>query len=197
MLYLPALIIYMTLMQAKNIILHTMAVVFSLFISAPGHAAPFPDYYSSELAVGLIPRPPQQIAAFYEARGFSKQMVARLKHQCFITVWVHNKSQKVIWLDLSLWQFANNSGAITRLDRNYWKAEWNKNQIPLAHQSSFRWTLLPEILDFRPDEREGGNIVLPRSEKPMQIHALFPTRADKSGIPINVVFNNIECAQDP
>lgn len=184
-------------MQAKNIILYTMAILLTLFIAASGHTAGIADYDSSELAVGLIPRPPQQIAAFYEARGFSKPMVDRLKQQCFITVWVHNKSQKVIWLDLSLWQFANSSGAITRRDRNFWKAEWSKSQIPLAHQSTFRWTLLPEILDFRPEEREGGNIVLPRSEHPMQIHARFPTKADKSGFPIDVVFNNIKCAQDP
>jgi len=70
-------------------------------------------------------------------------------------------------------------------------------QIPLEHQSTFRWTLLPEILDFQPEEREGGNIILPRSDQPMQIHASFPTRADKSGDPLTVIFNNIKCAKDP
>ena len=89
------------------------------------------------------------------------------------------------------------TGAVTRLDRHYWKDVWRRMKIPLAHQSTFRWTLLPETLDFQPEEREGGNIVLPRSDKPMQIQARFPTRADKSGNPITVVFNNIKCTEEP
>jgi hypothetical protein len=144
-----------------------------------------------------MPRPPQQIAAFYEARGFSKLMVEKLKQQCFITVWLHNKSSHVIWLELSQWHFSNTGGVVERRDRHYWKAVWNEMQILLAHQSTFRWTLLPEILDFQPDEREGGNIILPRNDRPIQVRATFPTRADKSGTPITVSFNNIQCAKDP
>ena len=184
-------------MQTPNIILQTIASLLSMFFAATACADTTPHYDSPELAVGLMPRAPQQIAAFYEARGFSKPMLERLKQQCFITVWVHNKSQNIIWLDLAQWEFSSPTGTVIRRDRHYWKAEWSKIQIPLAHQSTFRWTLLPEILDFQPEEREGGNIVLPRSNKPMQIHASFPTKADKSGIPITVIFNNIKCAQDP
>lgn len=184
-------------MQPRNTLSKITAVLLSLFLVTSGSADTVPQYDSAELTVGLMPRTPQQIAAFYEARGFSKPMIEKLKQQCLITVWIHNKSSNVIWLDLSRWQFSNSTGAVTRQDRHYWKALWNEMQIPLAHQSTFRWTLLPETLDFQPGEREGGNIVLPRSDQLMQIHASFPTRADKSGIPISVVFNNIECAKDP
>lgn len=197
MLYLPILEIYKTLMQTRTILLQSIAGLLSLFLAAPGGADTLPHYDSPELAVGLMPRTPQQIAAFYEARGFSKPMVERLKQQCFITVWVHNKSQNIIWLDLARWKFSTPTSNVTRRDRHYWKAIWSEMQIPLAHQSTFRWTLLPEILDFQPEEREGGNIILPRSDEPMQIHASFPTRADKSGVPLTVIFNNIECAKDP
>lgn len=144
-----------------------------------------------------MPRPPQQIAAFYEARGFSKPMIEKLKQQCFITVWVHNKSSHVIWLELPQWRFSNTNGVVERRDRHYWKAVWNKMQIPLAHQSTFRWTLLPETLDFQPDEREGGNIILPRDYRPIHIQATFPTQTDKFGTPITVSFNNIQCAKNP
>ena len=197
MLYLLVLAIYKTLMQTQTIRLQSIAGLLALFLSVPGGADTMPVYDSPDLAVGLMPRTPQQIAAFYEARGFSKPMVERLKQQCFITVWVHNKSDHIIWLDLARWKFSNSTGTVTRRDRHYWKAEWNEMQIPLAHQSTFRWTLLPELLDFQPEEREGGNIVLPRSDKPMQFNANFPTGENKSGIPISVVFNNIECAKNP
>jgi hypothetical protein len=184
-------------MSLRNIIHPPLAILLSLLLTFRIDAATPPLYDSPELAVGLMPRPPQQIAAFYEARGFSKPMVEKLKQQCFITVWVHNKSSQVIWLELSQWQFSDTDGMVARRDRHYWKTVWNEMQIPLAHQSTFRWTLLPEVLDFQPDEREGGNIILPRDDKPIQIEATFPTRADKSGTPITISFNNIQCAKDP
>lgn len=184
-------------MLKRNTIFQSTSVLLILLLVAPDIAGSESHYDSPELEVGLNPRTPQQIAAFYEARGFSKPMVAALKQQCFITVWVHNKSQNIIWLDLSQWQFRYATGAVIRHDRHYWKDEWNKMQIPLAHQSTFRWTLLPEVLDFQPGEREGGNIILPRDERPIQLQASFPIRADKSGIPISIVFNNIVCAKDP
>jgi hypothetical protein len=153
-------------------------------------------YDSPQLSIGFKPRTPQQIAAFYEARGFSKPMINKLKQQCFITTWIHNKSSHVIWLDLSQWQFRNATGSIERRNRRYWKTVWNDMQIPLAHQSTFRWTLLPETLDFRPGEREGGNLILPRDDQPIQIEAIFPTQADKSGIPITIKFRPLQCAKD-
>ena len=168
-----------------------------LLLLLASRAASVPQYDSPQLEIGIKPRTPQQIAAFYEARGFSNVMVAMLKQQCFLTIWIHNKSQNIIWLDLSRWQFSTASGTVTRLDRNYWKALWNKMQIPLAHQSTFRWTLLPEKLDFRPDEREGGNIILRRDHHPIEIQADFPTRVDQSGIPISVTIQNIKCGEDP
>ncbi len=186
-----------TLMRIGNTILQSFFALLLLFLAMPGCAEPVPHYDTAELEVGLKPRTPLQIAAFYEARGFSKAMVEKLKQQCFITVWVHNKSQDIVWLDLSQWRFSNSTGEIIRKDRHYWKQVWHKMQIPLAHQSTFRWTLIPETLDFQPDEREGGNIILPRDHKPMQIQATFPTRRDKSGTPLSVIINNIRCAEDP
>ena len=184
-------------MSLRNLIFPLLAILLSISLTSRSDAAPPPLYDSPELEVGLMPRPPQQIAAFYEARGFGKPMIEKLKQQCFITVWVHNKSSHVIWLELPQWRFSNTNGVFERRDRHYWKAVWNKMQIPLAHQSTFRWTLLPEILDFQPGEREGGNIILPRDNRPIQIQATFPTRTDKSGTPIMVSFNNIQCAKDP
>lgn len=184
-------------MSLHKLIYLSLAIFLSITLAGVSNAATAPQYDSPELAVGLIPRTPQQIAAFYEARGFNKPMIEKLKQQCFITVWIHNKSSRVIWLDLAQWRFSNADGVITRPDRRYWKAVWNEMQIPLAHQSTFRWTLLPESLDFQPDEREGGNIVLPRNDKPLMIQATFPTGADKSGMPITINFNSIQCAKDP
>jgi hypothetical protein len=154
-------------------------------------------YENKKLLVALKPRTPQQMAAFYAGRGFTQPMIDILKQQCFITVFIKNKSQEIIWLDLSRWRFSNEDGEISRPHRDVWKQRWQQMAIPLAHQSTFRWTLLPEELDFQPDEREGGNLVLPRLGKSLTIHAEFPVGEDRSGASINVDFQQIQCATDP
>ena len=197
LLYLCHLSLSNTLMSIRNIIYLSLTILLSIPLASGNNAATPSQYDSPALAVGLMPRTPQQIAAFYEARGFSKPMIQKLKQQCFFTVWIHNKGSQVIWLDLSQWSIQNTDGVVARRDRHYWQSVWEEMQIPLAHQSTFRWTLLPEILDFQPDEREGGNIVLPRNDNPLQIQATFMTQADKSGTSITVSFTNIQCANDP
>ena len=156
-----------------------------------------PEYKSERLVVNLTPRTPQQIAAVYEGRGFTEPMIDILRKQCFITVFIENKSRDIIWLDLDHWQFTNTDGPLIRRDRQHWKARWQKMDIPLAHQSTFRWTLLPEQLDFLPDEREGGNIILPRNDQPIMLNARFDIGEQREGKPIDIQLENIQCADNP
>ena len=169
-----------------------LCATLALAADAPGYR-----HEDEQLLVSLKPRTPQQMAAFYTGRGFTAPMIELLKQQCFMTVFIKNKSRDILWLDLAQWQFANADGPITRPHRDLWKQTWQQLQIPLAHQATFRWTLLPESLDFQPDEREGGNLVLPRLGKPLTITARFPTGADRAGPPITLNIGPLECAVDP
>jgi hypothetical protein len=162
----------------------------------PGANPPY-THHSAQLTVALDPRTPEQIAAFYEARGFGRAMIDLLTEQCYITVYIHNKSREIVWLDLDHWRFGDARAVITRRDRGYWQQRWEAMDIPLAHRSTFRWTLLPEQLDFRPDEREGGNIILPRTGRPFTVSARFDTGADRAGMPIHISFDNVQCADSP
>lgn len=154
------------------------------------------DYADGRLSVRLTPRTPEQMAAFYEARGFERTMIDVLRRQCFITVLIKNTGDQVVWLDLQNWVFHDADGPLQRRDRVFWRGRWNALQIPLAHQSTFRWTLLPERLDFRPGEQEGGNIVLPRTGRPLSVTARFDVGSDRTGQPIRVKFDNVRCAED-
>jgi hypothetical protein len=171
-----------------------VALLSLLLIATSLSADDKPTYESDQLLINLSPRTPQQIAAFYEGRKFGEAMIEVLREQCFITVFIKNKTRDILWLDLDHWQFYNADGPITRHDRAYWKARWQQMHIPLAHQSTFRWTLLPEQLNYLPDEREGGNIVLPRDTRPFTIEARFDTGPERGGQPIHVTLDKLQCA---
>ena len=149
-----------------------------------------------ELEIELTPRTPNQMGSFYEARGFPKSMLNILRKQCYITVGITNNSNRKIWLDLSNWQFSSAGKTIKREHRNYWKQRWVDMNIPLNKQSTFRWTLIPETLDYLPGEHEGGNIVLPFTKDPITLKAIFHTGENKQGKKITITTDKLFCAED-
>jgi len=142
-------------------------------VIASTQAQPF-NIKTPELELRFVPRTPNQISSFYEARGFDTK----------------------IWLDLNNWEFSAAGETITRENRDYWKQRWQKLDIPLSKQSTFRWTLIPETLDYLPGEHEGGNIVLPFTRGPITLKATFATGDDKQGKTITITTDKLSCAED-
>lgn len=148
------------------------------------------------LTIKFVPRSADQMGSFYEARGFPKPMREVLETQCFITVGIRNLSQQKIWLDLADWKFSVNGQPLKREHRDYWKKRWQAMDVPLPHQSTFRWTLIPETLDYLPGEREGGNLVLPYTKEKITLDARFKTGDDKQGEVIHIHYDQLYCAKD-
>ena len=161
-------------------------------VSAAQKDVPF-KYETDSFQVRLVPQKSEQIAAFYEGRGFSKQTIKLINTACFITVLIRNKGPKVIWLELNNWQFSSEKGTITRNHRSHWKKLMDENQVPLAHQATFGWTQLPETRDLQPNEPVGGNITFVKTQAPMNITARFKTGANKDGKEIVVSFKDVQC----
>lgn len=149
-----------------------------------------------ELEVDLRPRTPNQMSSFYESRDFPKVMIDTLRAQCFISVRIQNNSNKKIWLEQDNWKFSVNGKTLTRETRDYWKTHWQQLDMPLSKQSTFRWTLLPESLDYLPGEHEGGNIVLPFVKGAISLTATFATGEDKQGEKITLTTDMLFCAED-
>lgn len=154
--------------------------------------ATFPGFESAQLSLQLIPRSTEQMAAFFEARGFPAVMIQRLSDYCFFTVIIENKMNKQLWLDLSAWEFLTSQQSLSRIPRSKWPPIWKQLKIPQASQSTFRWTLLPETLWFYANESEGGNILLQKTNKPFVLRAGFAV-GDKN-VPLPVTVNNLRCA---
>jgi hypothetical protein len=140
---------------------------------------------------------PDQMAAFYEARGFPPGAIERLRRTCFVMGHVENRGKQVIWLDLKNWHFLSGEKEIHRLDRNYWDGVWNGIDMPQASRSTFGWTQLPETRDLQPGEPVGGNVILPPTKEPFTLQADFFTGEDRRTGMIRVRFENLRCATDP
>lgn len=153
-------------------------------------------FETKALKLVLIPRSAQQMAAFYEGRGFPAEAITQTREVCFFTVGLRNKTPDTLWLDTANWQFQTDDGPLQAISREAWQQRWQAMRLPLAFQSTFRWTLLPAKLDFQPGEHEGGNITLPRTDKAFTLKARFATGKDRQGPAIHVEMKNLHCAED-
>lgn len=132
------------------------------------------------------------MAAFFEARGFPASMIEALSAYCFFTASIKNKRNDVLQLNLANWEFVSQDGKLQRIPRSQWPPLWKKMNIPLASQSTFRWMLLPETLNFYAHEKEGGNVILRKTTAVFSLRARFGV--GKNTEPVVVTVNNLHCA---
>jgi hypothetical protein len=169
-----------------------------LATSAFGIDQPWPGPYveNDDLLMVLIPHTPDQMTAFYEARGFPKAALELISDTCFVTVHIENKSRRVIWLETANWRLSSNNREIRRRSKEDWDALWDEINLPLANRATFGWTQLPVQRDLQPDEPVGGNIVLGGDIKTFNLEARFLTGRHKRGGMLEVRFQDIDCPKE-
>lgn len=171
-------------------------VMFALCAQAADEVV-VPAYEDELMRLRVLPRSVEQMAAFFEARGFPVVMIDELSRYCFFTVVLKNKSRDVVWLDMSQWRFVAGEQELERIPRSRWPEQWAAMQIPLSAQSTFRWTLLPERLDFQADESEGGNVIVARTDRPFSLIARFALGpAGEKGMRVARI-DNLACGPVP
>ena len=139
-------------------------------------------------------RTPEQISAFYAARGLPPQAVNALAEACFLTVGLHNKRTDKLWLEPAQWQFIDNQGnPVNRITRQEWSARWQSLQVPRGAQATFGWTQLPESRDLYPDESVGGNLTLHPAAGPFTLVARFRTGEEGKGKLLELTVKNLVC----
>jgi hypothetical protein len=174
-----------------------LATILLLAIPGLSRAATKPPTVESDgLYMFVRLNTPDQMAAFYEARGFPAAAIERLRRTCFVMAHVENRGKQIIWLELKNWHFLSGGKEIHRLERNDWDRVWDDIDMPQASRSTFGWTQLPETRDLQPGEPVGGNVVLPPTVEPFTLQADFFTGEDRRAGMIRVRFENLRCATD-
>jgi hypothetical protein len=177
-----------------------LGLLLGTLLAAPatGIEQPYPGPFveTDELLMVLIPHTPEQMTAFYEARGFPRAALDLISNVCFVTVHIENKSRRVIWLETANWRFNSNSRAIQRLEKDDWDAWWEQIDLPQANRATFGWTQLPAQRDLQPGEPAGGNIILGGDVRTFNLEAHFPTGTQKRGGMLEVRFQDINCHKE-
>ena len=149
------------------------------------------------IEIKFVGRTQDQMASFYEARGFPDEMLKVIGQHCLITTGIRNISDDVVWLEMKNWQFSVNGKPVPIKSRKEWRAFWTEMGIPKNYQTTFHWTQIPDSLDYLPGEKEGGNISFPRTKLPISLKASFATGKDKKGPVYHFEKHNLKCAYDP
>lgn len=146
------------------------------------------------ISLRVTPRTPEQISAFYAARGFPPGAVKRLaRDACFLGVGIRNGRKEIVWLEPSRWRLEREGKRIRRLDRPYWDRVWEKIGLPRASQSTFGWTQLPESRDLMPGEGAGGNITITPTAGPFRLRARFALGARRDQGEISIEIGGLDC----
>jgi hypothetical protein len=186
---------------SQILIIPLLSVVSAGFLGvapAPTPAATpdVPAVENDDISMVLRLYTPDQMAAFYEARGFPRGAIERLRQTCFVMAHIENRGKRIVWLELKNWHFLSGQGEIRRLDRNYWDTVWDEVKLPPASRATFGWTQLPEGRDLQPGEPVGGNLILTATDEPFTLQADFLTGGDKRAGIISARFENLRCATD-
>lgn len=173
-------------------------IVLLLALPVPSLAAEKKDknrYEDDDIVFRVVPRQNDNIAAFYEGRGFSKEAIAEINKTCYITFLMRNRSRNVIWLDLDSWRVTSEDKTFKRLTRSYWKQKWQEMGVSLAHQATFGWSLLPDVRNLYPDEPVGGSVTYSFTDAPITVEAHFKLGEDKDKGEKVLRFENVRCVE--
>lgn len=187
-------------MRITGQFLITLLALYSLLLVAQARAMekPYPGPFveNEDMLMVLRPLTPGQITAFYEARGFPKAALDRLRNACFVTAHIKNRSERVIWLETENWKFTVAGKPVQHISKPLWTKWWDDIDLPDANRSTFGWTQLPQVRDLQPDEPVGGNIILASDIAQFDLLARFYTGQDKRAGMLEIQFKDIKCPKE-
>jgi len=176
---------------------NSIGAAFLLCFSAMAYGAETPEpgtYRGQGIVLHVSARTPEQMTAFYSARGFPETAVKALAQTCFVTAGMRNERKETVWLELANWRFVDAAGnEVRRLKRGDWDALWDQLKLPPASRATFGWTQMPESRDVQPDEPVGGNVTVVPPDGSFTLEARFRVGHEPGGQVLQVRIPGIVC----
>jgi hypothetical protein len=107
-------------------------------------------------SVQLLQLLPDQIRAFFLARGFEGEEVERIARACVFQTIFRNDGDRPVEYDLEDWSLLNRGERRPLRTRERWDAEWQTHPIDEPARIALRWALLPTVQGFEPGDYNWG-----------------------------------------
>lgn len=102
---------------------------------------------------------PDQLRAFYEARGFHPEAVERIAGACVFQTELRNTGGAPISVDLAAWRLVVNGTPRPLTPKADWLKEWTARGVAPAARLAYRWATFPERQTFQPGDWNMGMLV--------------------------------------
>ncbi len=103
------------------------------------------------LSLELRQRLPDQTRAFFQARGFPREIADRIATACVLqTIGGHREADgpAPVHIDLTEWRVITADGARPPKLKSRWDAEWPPGRVSRAARIAFRWATFPTVQTF-------------------------------------------------
>ncbi len=114
--------------------------------------------------VELIQRLPAQTRGFFEARGFTADVAARIGAFCVMQTIVRNVAKTydagAFTVRLSDWRVVHAGDVVAVDDKHRWLEDWRGEAVSEAARVAFRWALFPAEQTFAPGDYGWGMTLL-------------------------------------
>lgn len=112
----------------------------------------------------LIQRLPAQTRGFFEARGFTPGVAARIGAFCVMQTIVRNVARTddagAFTVRLSQWRVVHSGQEVAVDDKHRWLEDWSGKVVSEAARVAFRWALFPAEQTFAPGDYGWGMTML-------------------------------------
>ena len=149
---------------------------------------------SAGIQVRLTQIDPNQIRAFYQARGFSPQQLEPYAATCVFMTVVRNIGTTAIEHRLADWHYQDTPRQSRHIrSKEEWDALWTKMEVPQPARIAFTWAQFPAEQRFEPGDWNQGmtSYDLPRTAR---FDLTFTWQ--QSGDTRTGQLNNVGCANE-
>ena len=146
------------------------------------------------IQVRLTQISPDQVRAFYLARGFSAAAVARYAAECVFMTVIRNTGTTPVEHRLADWRYDYAGKTRSIRSKAAWDDVWQQLGEPESARIAFAWAQIPATQTFAPGDWNQGMTAyrVPRGQR---FNLRFSWRVN--AIPFSGSLEEVQCADDP